>query len=119
MNQQLIIQNLLNKIEDFKNSSFRNIHIKEFPIKIYIRKSYRFHNKKAYSCIDIASVEIEPIEWNKGYFTLFIKELLKKYSNENIFVECIMNPAVITVLNKFKFEKYKDDDCMILIQEDI
>ena len=60
-----------------------------------------------YPFLDLASINLDENLQGKGIFTSFLKNLLEKYPSDNFYIESIMNPRVITVAEKFGFQKTK------------
>ena len=101
-----MFENLFKQIDLFLSSFQRNKWVDD-DIKIYLRKSHRkvkeFDNVVLF--IDLASIEIfDEKNHNKGIFSSFLKEFIDRYKDKNIFVESIVNPALIHILEKFGFK---------------
>lgn len=101
-----IITQTLKEFDKFKNSSDRNRHIGS-ALRLYVRRSHRLVNGKMYPFLDLASINLDEKLQGKGIFTSFLKNLLEIYPSDNFYIESIMNPRVITVAEKFGFQKTK------------
>ncbi len=96
------------QLEQFMQSPLRNKWLEDDNIKVYVRKSQRnIGQNKLYSFLDLASFEV--VEQNKGTFTNFLTELLRRYPNVNLYVESILNPKVESILKKFNFVYHTND----------
>jgi len=101
---------IFREFDRFLKSDIRNVYIEDAYMIMYVRKSKRSINRQLYDFIDIANISIERDMRDKGVFTNFISELLNRYPDFNILVENIFNPAVVTVLSKFGFERKDGPD---------
>ena len=112
--------NIFKQLELFFNYKNRNMWIydnEDNPIlSIYVRKSHHMFNKEMYQFLDLASLTIKESRQGEGIFTNFIKILLEKYPNQNIYVESILNPAVRHICSKFGFVNV-DEHNMCLIRK--
>lgn len=95
---------IFNQIDIFLKSDIRNIWVQNDSMKIYIRKSKRYVNNEIFDFFDIASVEVNEEYQGNGFFTYFIKTFLNKYTDKNVYVESIINPAIEHILKKFNFK---------------
>ena len=77
------------------------------PFELYIRVGNRFIEEKEMKVIDLASFQItDKKERGKGHFSRLLKlvnDLGKKYGYDGIYVESILNPDLITILDKKNF----------------
>lgn len=84
------------------------------PFKLYIRVGDRFIGEKKMKVIDLANFQItDEKERGKGHFSRLLKvvnDLGKKYGYDGIYVESILNPDLITILNKKNFRIVTQDD---------
>jgi hypothetical protein len=112
--------------DDFVKSNSRNEWLYGDIMHIYVRKSHRFiidnDNSKFEECLDIANIQIDDEHQGKGIFTSLLKSIIEDYSDMNIYIESIQNPAVEHIAKKFGFvflNKNPDDICtnMILIRK--
>ena len=85
-------------------------------VSIYVRKAHHKVGSQVYDFLDLASISIEESRQGEGIFTDFLRRLLDKYPNQNIYVESILNPAVRHICNKFGFVDV-DKDNMALIRK--
>lgn len=93
---------LFNKF--YNDPLLRNTHVETDQVKVYVRKSQRHYEGKMVRCLDIASITIvENKNRGRGVFTMFLEKLLKKYPNENFYIESIVNPIVMLITTKFGF----------------
>ncbi len=73
------------------------------PVKLYIRVGERVVDEKKVKAIDLANFEIvDEKERGKGHFSTLLKlvnDLGKKYSYDGIYVESILNPDLVTILD--------------------
>jgi len=83
----------------------RNLYIRNEDLTLYVRNSMRRLERQLIPCLDIARIEVEDRMQNRGVFTKFMKTLIETHPDVNIFVECIHNPIVIHILEKFDFKK--------------
>lgn len=95
-------------IEQFRtfyfNPSLKNVHLTTDDVRIYVRKSRRFHEGNEVRCIDIASIAIlNDKNRGRGLFTMFLDRLLKEYPTQSFYVESIVNPVIMIVTEKFGF----------------
>jgi len=109
---------IFKQLEFFMSSKNRNMWLfddKENPVfSIYVRKSHHIIDKKIYNFLDLASITIEESRQGEGIFTNFLKTLLEKYPNQNIYVESILNPAVKHICKKFGFIDVNYDDMALI-----
>jgi hypothetical protein len=91
------------KIDEFVLSNERNKWIKSDGIDLYVRNSVRFIDNIEYKCLDLASIEIK--NKNKGVLTNLLKHLIDK-NVYNLYIESILSPTALHVLNKFDFKEY-------------
>jgi hypothetical protein len=84
-------------------------------VSIYVRKAHHKVGKQTYDFLDLASISIVESRQGEGIFTDFLRRLLDKYPNQNIYVESILNPAVRHICNKFGFVDV-DKDNMALVK---
>ena len=90
-------------LEEFISSKhIRNQWISEPHLRAYVRKSNRLIEGQVIRCFDLASIEIDASEWNKGHLTRFLRRL-KTEQDMPIYVESILNPAVSHVCQKEGF----------------
>lgn len=85
---------------------------------IYIRRAYHTFDGKLHKFLDLASISISENLQGKGIFTEFLKLLLKKYPEVNIYIESIQNPAIRHICKKFGFIEIGEYD-MALIKKHI
>lgn len=100
---QKVINKFLIELDLFINSNLRNHWIYLDELKIYVRKSKRYHNYTPVNCLDLATIEV--YKTGNGLFTELLKEILKKY-NHNIFIESILEQRFYDFLLEFGFEPY-------------
>ena len=77
------------------------------PFELSIRVGNRFIEEKERKVIDLESFQItDKKERGKGHFSRLLKlvnDLGKKYGYDGIYVESILNPDLITILDKKNF----------------
>jgi hypothetical protein len=110
---------IFKQLELFMSYKNRNMWLydnEDDPIvSIYVRKAYHRVGKQTYDFLDLASISIVESRQGEGIFTDFLRRLLEKYPNQNIYVESILNPAVRHICNKFGFIDV-DSDNMALVR---
>ena len=113
---------IINEILNFLNSKEKTLYVTDEVIKIYLRKSTRYYQKRAIvNCLDIANISIPEVIWNNGIGTRFFEVLFDKFSEYNIYIENVLNPALIHILEKFNLEKHyvcDEDVCYIIIKNE-
>ena len=112
--------NIFKQLDLFLTYKNRNMWIYDDEnnpvLSIYVRKAHHRFNGQMYNFLDLASITIEESRQGGGIFTNFIKILLDKYPDQNIYVESILNPAVRHICNKFGFVDV-DETNMCLIRK--
>jgi len=110
---------IFKQLELFMSYKNRNMWLfddEDDPIvSIYVRKAHHRVGKQTYDFLDLASISIVESRQGEGIFTDFLRRLLEKYPNQNIYVESILNPAVRHICNKFGFIDV-DSDNMALVR---
>jgi hypothetical protein len=102
------IDDILNQIDNFLNSTKRNLWIENDEIKIYIRKSKRFFKNRVLDFFDFASIEVE--NTGQGLFTKILKKFEEIYPDKNIFIESVLTERFADYIkNKLGFEKESDN----------
>ena len=94
----------------FVNSDhIRNTWIYERDISIYVRRSQRFIDGKVIPCLDIGSVEVIEKHRGIGIFTSFLNrfEEAAKKLNRAVFVESILEPRLVSFLNRREYTNYR------------
>ena len=105
------IKEVLNEeteLERVIRSTRANEWITHGPFELSIRVGPRFiEEEKRMKVIDLANFQItNEKERGKGYFSSLLKlvnELGKKYDYDGIYVESILNPDLIAILNDKQF----------------
>lgn len=95
------VDDILNQIQYFLDSSERNKLIDNNSIKIYIRKSKRYINDKLLDFFDFAT--IEATETNTGLFTEILRRFEEKYPDKNIFIESVLTDRFANYIRKLGF----------------
>ena len=89
---------------EFIGSNLRNLYIEEKHVYAYVRKSKRYIEGQFIDCIDIANITVNEDFQNRGYCTKFLTYVISNYW-ENIYVECIQNPAMEHICEKLEFTR--------------
>lgn len=95
------VDDILNQIQYFLDSSDRNSWIGNDSIKIYIRKSKRYINDKLLIFFDFATIEVT--ETNTGLFTAILNKFEEVYPNKNIFIESVLTERFANYIRKLGF----------------
>lgn len=92
-----------------RSEKVRNTWIYERNIAIYVRRSRRFITGKVTLCLDLASVEVTEKHRGIGIFTSFINrfEQAAKKLNRTVFVESILEPRLVSFLNRREYTNYQ------------
>lgn len=102
------IDDILNQIGNFLESSQRNLWIGNDLIKIYIRKSKRNFKGQLLDFFDFASIEVE--ETGQGLFTKILNKFEEIYPDKNIFIESVLTKRFADYIkNKLGFEEPEDN----------
>ena len=102
------VDNILNKIDKFLNSTQRNMWIENKAIKIYIRKSKRNFKGQMFYFFDFASIEVT--KTGQGLFTQILKKFEEIYPDKNIFIESVLTERFEDYIkNKLGFEEDEDN----------
>lgn len=102
------VDDILNKIDQFLNSSQRNMWVQNKAIKIYVRKSKRFFKGQMYDFFDFATIEVK--KPGQGLFTQILNKFEEKYPDKNIFIESVLTDRFADYIkNKLGFEEPEDN----------
>lgn len=103
--------------KEFIESTLRNSYITEDTVTIYLRKSMRLIEGRILPCIDIANISVESESREKGKFTDYMNMMIKEYGEENnLYVESILNPVIIPLLERVGFKKLPHQDNVNMIR---
>jgi vacuolar-type H+-ATPase subunit I/STV1 len=100
---------IADQFKKFMESKSTNTWIESDIFHVYVRKGRRYINGVITNTIDIANILSIPIEHRgKGYFKSFILNV-ESYGLP-VYVECIHNPLLITMLSKHGYQLLPSDD---------
>lgn len=94
------------ELEGFIASPDKTRWIKQGPLTAYLRKSQRLFSDREglQPCLDIANVQVDADYHNQGFFTRFVEEVLATQP-ARVYVESVLNPAVLHVALKLGFTR--------------
>lgn len=93
---------IIREVDKFMASPFHNRWIEDDFISVYVRKGQHLINGKMYQTFDVANVDTKPEYQGQGHFRNF---MLKVESlGLPVYVECILNPELVTMLEKHGYE---------------
>ena len=92
-----------------RSEKVRNTWIYERNIAIYVRRSRRFIAGKVTLCLDLASVEVVEKSRGIGIFTSFLDRFEEAATklNRAVFVESILEPRLVSFLNRREYTNYQ------------
>ncbi len=98
---------IIDEVDKFMLSSTTNKWIGDNYLMVYVRKGRRIIDGSIYNTFDVANIKNEPKFQCKGHFKAF---MLKVESLDlPVFVECIHNPNLVTMLVKNGYNIIKQD----------
>ena len=106
--KQSDVDNILEQISYFLESTQRNAWVENKGIKIYIRKSKRNFKGQMYDFFDFATIEVK--KPGQGLFTQILKRFEEIYPDKNIFIESVLTERFADYIkNKLGFEEPDDN----------
>lgn len=97
----------------FKDSNMVNSWVKDRYMSVYLRKSVRLRgcgDTKWITTLDIANISVKPNYQNKGLASSLIDFVIERRILDAIWVENILHPNLIHIVEKRGFELFGERD---------
>jgi hypothetical protein len=113
----LFTQNIVKELECFLKSSLRNKWLYFDEGAVYVRKSQRCIEGSIYSCLDLATIEIEESLQRQGLFKLILTIFHKNNPFPMLLIENVINPHLYGYLIKQPNVKILSDLSFYILKE--
>lgn len=105
MEQAEVLKDLLSQLRYFLSGEKRNTFLLAGPVQVYVRKSIRIlgvtdAERKSNFAVDIASIEVAPIEQKKGLGSAVINMIHDNNPCPVTYIESVVNPEFARSLEK-------------------
>lgn len=95
-------QKFRKEVDAFLASEERSRIIELKPVRVYVRRGYRFLDTPQFT-LDIASIDIEELYWRKGFCrnVFWVCSQAARKDNRILFVENVQNPILDAALTRW------------------
>lgn len=118
ISKDLSAQDFQGELIKFLNSKLQRKWIYIEIGQIYVRKSIRalnlsvsHHKTNNYKCLDIASINIDRLYQNQGYFKELLLALTEVNPYDYVYIECVYNEHLKDYLTRKGWIKSELDNC--------
>ena len=100
-------------LSSFIESNVKNTHIEieDLGIRLYLRNTTRYVDNKFLHTFDLATIDIDEENQNKGYGSQVVKQMIQvaiKYKLEAVFIEGVFSENMLRIVEKTRFKLNND-----------
>ena len=117
MDTNLFTQKVNKELKDFLSSPLKNQWLDFDECHIYVRKSQRLLDRSFYSCLDLASIEINASLRRQGLFKLILNIFCQTNPLPMLLIENVLNPHLYDYLSKQSNIKRLSDTSFYILKD--